>query len=456
MVSKIHKLIESVRVKNSEHIEAVNKDLFKLLCDEKFFVLVRNEIIVENKYKFSSKELSIFNLQSEFIVKDLVNELKDQRFEFTTNGLNNKIPLETYVTKDKLVEKAILIIIESIYAPVLLKYKNGSKQYKGFTDPLLEIRKNWVDLKWGIEGRIHRLHEKVDHHILISILRMKIQDERFIQLIWKLIQRGQDEKTNKFGLMSMSIDSEILVDIYLNEFDLFVEKLINTYKSSYSIEKNFFDKKLRQYCHRLTILRSHPSSAYSILPFGRSKSHLSDHFIVLKVVRYSGHLIIGIKGPKLFAEIMTAKIKSYLYSSLNLRIWSETQTIKRFSTGYIDFLGYNIKPSQVSKSKLELFVPTQKIIHMLSEENFSDKSGCGIKKKGWIIYSDALIIAKYNRIFHRFKKYYYLASNYKIIMRRVKYIMQYSCAHTLASKHRTNVSTQISRIRLIGLFNSIF
>ncbi|WP_242300549.1 MULTISPECIES: reverse transcriptase/maturase family protein, partial [unclassified Bacillus cereus group] len=69
--------------------------------------------------------------------------------------------------------------------------------------------------------------DNIDHHILIKLLKRKIKDEKFINLIWKFLRAGylEDWKFNNTysGTPQGGIISPILSNIYLNELDKYIE-----------------------------------------------------------------------------------------------------------------------------------------------------------------------------------------------------------------------------------------
>jgi len=64
----------------------------------------------------------------------------------------------------------------------------------------------------------------------VNLLERKIKDQRFIDLIWKLIRAGYVEQGVKrdslLGVPQGGIISPILSNIYLHEFDIFMDELI--------------------------------------------------------------------------------------------------------------------------------------------------------------------------------------------------------------------------------------
>ncbi|MFN2959483.1 reverse transcriptase/maturase family protein, partial [Escherichia coli] len=86
---------------------------------------------------------------------------------------------------------------------------------------------NFTGVKWFVEGDIKSYFDTIDHHSLVNILRRRIKDEAFIELIWKFLNAGYMENweynSTFSGIAQGSGISPILANIYLNEFDRFME-----------------------------------------------------------------------------------------------------------------------------------------------------------------------------------------------------------------------------------------
>jgi retron-type reverse transcriptase len=88
-------------------------------------------------------------------------------------------------------------------------------------------------------GRGHHLAESfdnIDHTVLLSILREKIHDNRFLILVEDLLKAGYLEKWDYRPTLSGTpqggIVSPLLANIYMDRFDEFVERtLIPRYTS---------------------------------------------------------------------------------------------------------------------------------------------------------------------------------------------------------------------------------
>ena len=78
-----------------------------------------------------------------------------------------------------------------------------------------------------MEGDIHACFDSFDHHVVIDLLKKRIDDEAFIQLIWKFLKAGYMEQwtfnRTYSGVPQGSGVSPVLANIYLHELDKFME-----------------------------------------------------------------------------------------------------------------------------------------------------------------------------------------------------------------------------------------
>jgi retron-type reverse transcriptase len=72
--------------------------------------------------------------------------------------------------------------------------------------------------------------DELDHQVLVSLLHKTIHDQRFLNLIWKLLKAGYmdlhgSKRESLVGSPQGSLVSPILANVYLHELDEFVEGL---------------------------------------------------------------------------------------------------------------------------------------------------------------------------------------------------------------------------------------
>lgn len=126
-------------------------------------------------------------------------------------------------TRDKVVQEVIHMILEAIYdSPYGAFFRptsHGFRPHRSCHTALKEIRGKWLATNWLIEGDVQACFDDIDFQTLIRILRKKIADERFINLIWKLLKAGYMDirgarKESLAGTPQGGIASPILANVY--------------------------------------------------------------------------------------------------------------------------------------------------------------------------------------------------------------------------------------------------
>lgn len=166
-------------------------------------------------------------------INQIVDQMRDHSYQpnpvrkhYILKKNGKKRPLGIPSTDDKLVQEVVRMILESIYEPVFCSQSHGFRPKRSCHSALLPIQKNYTGVKWFVEGDIKGCFDNIDQHILIGILRRKIQDEQLIALIWKFLGAGymEDWKWNRTysGTAQGSVISPILANIYMNGLDKFM------------------------------------------------------------------------------------------------------------------------------------------------------------------------------------------------------------------------------------------
>ena len=107
---------------------------------------------------------------------------------------NKKRPLGISSADDKLVQEVVRMILESIYEGSFSVKSHGFRPNKSCHTALIQIRKTFTGAKWFVEGDIKACFDSFDHAVLIRILRKRVEDEAFLNLIWKFLKAGYMEQ----------------------------------------------------------------------------------------------------------------------------------------------------------------------------------------------------------------------------------------------------------------------
>ncbi len=131
---------------------------------------------------------------------------------------------------DKLLQEVIRSILEAYYEPQFRDCSYGFRPQRGCHTALLRVSQKARGTKWFIEGDVRACFDKIDHSILLDILREQFHDNRFIRLIERLLKAGylEDWKYNQTysGVPQGSIVSPILANLVLDRLDKYIEEEI--------------------------------------------------------------------------------------------------------------------------------------------------------------------------------------------------------------------------------------
>ena len=127
----------------------------------------------------------------------------------------------------KLVQEVIRLLLNAYYEPQWSSHSHGFRPERGCHTALREI-KTWDGTAWFIEGDISKCFDKLDHQVLLAILRENIHDREFIRLISELLEAGYLEDWKYHATLSGTpqggVLSPLLANIYLDKLDQYVEQ----------------------------------------------------------------------------------------------------------------------------------------------------------------------------------------------------------------------------------------
>jgi len=165
------------------------------------------------------------------------------------------------------------------------KRKGTHKAINKFREYARKESKNHTKTIWVLKCDVRKFFASIDHKILIEILEKNIKDKDIVWLLSEIV--GSFNSARKgVGLPLGNLTSQLLVNIYMNEFDQFVK-------------------------HKLKV-------KYYV--------RYADDFVVLSLNRK-------------YLENVLLEIKEFLQNELKLELHSNKVSIKTFSSG-VDYLGW--------------------------------------------------------------------------------------------------------------------
>lgn len=205
---------------------------------------------------------------------------------------------------DRIVHHIVSNELEPIFEPTFIAQSYSCRKNKGTHKGILALQKmalkaskNNKRICWSLKMDIKKFFPSVNHKILFKILTRKIQDDDFLNLLWKIIDSFYSDRTidpaDKKGIPIGNLTSQFFSNIYMNELDQFVK-------------------------HKLKV---------------RHYLRYADDFVMLS-------------PSKEYLESLVPEVESFLNIQLDLQIHPDKIIFGKFGSG-IDFLGYIIFPYHI-------------------------------------------------------------------------------------------------------------
>jgi len=386
-------------------------------------------------------------------IEGIIELVRQERYRWTparrinipkTNGKTRPLGIPTW--SDKLVQEAMRSILDAYYEPQFSPNSHGFRPDRGCHTALKDIFHGWTGTKWFIEGDIKGCFDNIDHTILLSILREKIHDGRFITLVESLLKAGYLEEWSYRATLSGTpqggVISPILANIYLDKLDQFVEQtLIPRYTKS---KQRRMTREYERIMGQITRLRKKGATRETLLPLLKERQTMipanpfDPAYRRLRYIRYADDFVLGFAGPKDEAEAIRSQIGDFLRDHLKLELSPEKTLITHAGTGMAKFLGHEIStgtPRHGShRGAIRLHIPANKLEDKIARYM---RDGKAIHRPELLNESDYEIISKYGSEYRGLVQFYSYAVNLNW-MHKLHWFMRRSLLKTLAAKHKTS------------------
>ena len=208
--------------------------IYRNLFNEDFFLRAYQKIHAKQGNMTPGTDGTTIDGFSRKQISQLIELLKWERYQpkpvrrtYIPKKNGKMRPLGIPAFADKLVQEVVRQILEAIYEPIFSDNSHGFRPNRSCHTALYQIKSTCRGTNWVIEGDITGCFDHIDHEILLKILSKKIDDGRFLELIRKFLKAGYLEFNQKYNSLSGTpqggIISPILANIYLHEFDKFME-----------------------------------------------------------------------------------------------------------------------------------------------------------------------------------------------------------------------------------------
>lgn len=461
-------------------------NLYNLLCNPCFLLIAYDSIKKDVAAGLDNVGGSNVTLSG---LRTLSKELSSERYKcvpvrrlYLNKPQGGKRPLGIPSTRDKIVQKAILMLIQLTFEQGFSDHSHGFRPNKSCHTALNAIRNNGNRTTWFIELDLVKAFDKVHHSLLMDELKTKIADQQMIDLIHKMLKVGyinphdisDSELEIKEGTPQGSILSPLFANILFDRFDRWVEVYLLTkfnVKRQDSINPEYAEavnkhlgtkwndvlevvknsapdasrKKVRM---ALREVRKQQAAQNKIKYYADDPNHRK-----LWYVRYADDMLLGLTGPKKDALAILKEIEIAVDKELKMQIHPEKSGVEHHSDGVL-FLGYrllgnydakfNYSGSQSHKSnRIKFSVPTKRLLKRYMNKGFLQKAKKGKNIKyvarrvdKWIFLpSDYEVVKRFNSVMRGIANYY-CGTEYPSALYELWELFRRSLALTLAHRHK--------------------
>ncbi|CAI9760094.1 unnamed protein product [Fraxinus pennsylvanica] len=289
--------------------------------------------------------------------------------------LNSVLASKTPPFQDLVVQEVLLMILEPVFEP---QFSSKSHAFRPGRNPhtvIRTIRSNFAGYLWFIKGDISEILDNVDVNVVMGCVEKAVKDKKVLNLIKSGLKgpprnftcgedigekvskrkrkKGQtrkrllnenEPKPDPYWLRTFfdfapeeaakipnygycGILSPLLVNVCLNELDHMIEdRLIKFFKPCES--DSIWKYSMKDSCHN-------PSWPEFVPTSGKEKTRKMDY------IRFGGHFLIGIRGPREDAVGIRKEIIEFCESKFGIRLDNSKVEIEHITRG-IQFLDHII------------------------------------------------------------------------------------------------------------------
>lgn len=333
-------------------------------------------------------------------------------------------PLGIPTLRDRIVQRAMLMAMEPIWESDFHRLSYGFRPERSVHHAIRTVRFQLQDGtetagRWVIEGDLASYFDTVHHRLLMKCVRKRIQDQRFLTLLWRMIKAGHVDqglfRAASEGVPQGGVISPLLSNIMLHEFDQWLDA---KYLSGKARKDRWYwnDSIKRQRSPAIAEARQwRPAVAYC---------------------RYADDFVLVVKGSKPQAEAIREECRAFLEEHLKLTLNLDKTQITHVNDGFT-FLGHRIIRKRGPKG-------TMRPVTTIPKDKFRNFAARLVKElSGNYSVNKIDMVETLNRRIEGWAAFYQFTDYTAMIYRKLDRIVFWKLARWLGRKYRTSLKQLI-------------
>lgn len=197
--------------KSKKDNQYVFKGLYRNLYNSQFYLKAYSKIQGKEGNMTADADGETIDGFSLSWLDDIIEDIKKEKYhptpvkrKYILKKGGKQRPLGIPTIKDKLVQEVIRQILEAIYEPIFLNSSHGFRPNRSCHTVLTDIKNNSTGAVWAVEGDISGFFDNINHDTLLTLLKKKIDDGRFLELIRRFLKSGYIEDEIRYNTYSGS------------------------------------------------------------------------------------------------------------------------------------------------------------------------------------------------------------------------------------------------------------
>jgi group II intron reverse transcriptase/maturase len=359
--------------------------------------------------------------------------------------------------RDKIVQKAIQLVLECIWEPKFSDKNNGFRPGISVKSALYQLFLHGDNYSWVIQGDISKCFDRIPHEIIMENLRRHVGCEYTLRLIKKALTCGSMEPDSKkivrsdMGTPQESVVSPLLANIVLDNLDKKMEEIKADFETGKKrrLTKEYISLKKRKSNTNDPVKRVDNFKKMRMI---NAVDRSDPNFKRLMYIRYADEFVVLIAGTITDAITIKEKIKIYLQKETGLEL-NDKKTLITETTKPFKFLGAQCKRTKSlgkltkqsnglrrrAVARMRIDIPIQSLIETFKKNKIIKTSSTNeilpTGRKDLVNLCHEDILRFYNSKIHGLLNFYSFARNYSQLHRFVWYLHA-SCGLTLALKFK--------------------